>query len=397
MAEAAKEEAKWAKEGAITDEALEKLRQKIGMKLRPIEWWGYNHQASTDTISHFADGVGDPNPLWRDEEYAGKTSYKGIVAPPSFLLTVFVPAYWLGLSGVHAFHSGSDYEFYKPIYPGDKLHTELKFIGFDEKTTDFAPKWIIQYFECPYYDQQDELVAKAIGSIVRAERSGMKAKGKYTKIQYPHPWTEDEVKKIEEEVLDEQIRGSKTRYWEDVKEGEEIPQLVKGPLGITDVISWMMGGNTMMLPAHSVALRFYKNNPGMTLWHPGTHTNEIIETVHWDTVASATSGLPYPYYYGAQGQSWLIQSITHWMGDDGWLKKTKSEYRKFVYLSDVVRIKGKVVKKYVDEDGEHCIDIESSAMNQREENIMPTYSTVALPSREKNHWPVQRRLPGKQQ
>ena len=387
-----KKEAKWEKTGAITDEALEKLRSKIGMKLRPVKWWGLNCQASIDTISHFADGAGDPNPLWRDEEYARKTRYGGIVAPPSFLVSVYVPAYWLGLSGVHAFHFGSDFEFYKPIYLDDKFHVELKFTGFDEKTTEFARKWIIQYFECLYYNQRDELAAKAIGTMMRAERSSMVDKGKYAKIQLPHPWTEEEVRKIEEEVLADEIRGSQTRYWEDVKEGEEIPQLVKGPLGITDTIGWMQGGNTLQLPAHSVALRFYQQNPGMRLWHPETHANELIETVHWNIVASETSGLPYPYYWGAQGQSWVIQSITHWMGDDGFLKRNKAEYRRFMYLSDVVWIMGKVVRKYVDQEGECCVDIESAAINQREENIQPNYSTVALPSKEKGLHPVERRL-----
>jgi hypothetical protein len=83
------------------------------------------------------------------------------------------------------------------------------------------------------------------------------------------------------------------------------------------------------------------------------------------------------------------------MGDEGWLKENYAEYRRFVYLSDVVWFRGKVTKKYVDQDGEYCVEIETSALNQRGENTVPGYSIVALPSRDKGTWPVEKRLPAK--
>jgi hypothetical protein len=87
-----------------------------------------------------------------------------------------------------------------------------------------------------------------------------------------------------------------------------------------------------------------------------------------------------------------INLLTNWIGDDGWLKKCYCEYRHFVYLSDVVSLYGKVVNKYVDENSEYCVDIETGGLNQRGENVMPGKSTVILPSREANTWPVAKRL-----
>ena len=81
------------------------------------------------------------------------------------------------------------------------------------------------------------------------------------------------------------------------------------------------------------------------------------------------------------------------MGDEGWLKRNYGEYRNFVYLSDAVRFTGKVVKKYIDHDGEPVVDIETSAVNQRGDNVLPGSGTVALPSREREMWPVEHRLP----
>jgi hypothetical protein len=80
------------------------------------------------------------------------------------------------------------------------------------------------------------------------------------------------------------------------------------------------------------------------------------------------------------------------MSDEGWLKNSYTEYRRFVYHSDVVWLKGKVIKKYLDENGEHCVDIETSAVNQRGENTVPGRATVILPSRIDQVSPVARRV-----
>jgi hypothetical protein len=114
--------------------------------------------------------------------------------------------------------------------------------------------------------------------------------------------------------------------------------------------------------------------------------------VHYHVDAAKSAGVPYMYDVGTQRQQWLIQHMTNWMGDEGWLKTCYAEYRRFVYLSDVLWLKGKVIKKYIDEAGESCVDIETSAENQRGEDVMPGHSTIILPSREKNTWPLEKRL-----
>ena len=90
-----------------------------------------------------------------------------------------------------------------------------------------------------------------------------------------------------------------------------------------------------------------------------------------------------------------IQNDGHkvaFMGDDGWIKRNYAEYRRFVYHSDVVWFRGKVTNKYVDENGECCVDIETSAVNQRGENTAPGESTIILSSRENGTSPLDSRL-----
>jgi acyl dehydratase len=376
-------------EGKITEEGLNELRSRLGKKLKVNP---FNTVASGDAIRHFVDGVGDVNPLFRDETYAKNTRYGKVTAPPSWPYSVFPTWIPQGLKGVHAFHSGNDWTFYKPIYEGDTITPELTFTHFDEKKSKFAEKIVIVHYDDNYFNQRGERVANAKAWSVRAERQTAREKGKYSDLKVPHPWTEKELKDIEKQVLAEEIRGKEIRYWEDVKEGEELKSLVKGPLGVTDMIAWCIGSSPVQLKALGAALRDYRRHPGWAFRDPNTGALEPTFAVHYHTDAAKSAGVPYMYDVGAQRQQWLIQHLTNWIGDEGWLKTCFAEYRRFVYLSDVVWLKGKVTKKYVDDAGESCVDIETWAENQRGENVMPGHSTVILPSKTRNTWPVELRI-----
>jgi acyl dehydratase len=382
-------------EAVITEEMIAEMRRKIGTKLR-IEHSINNEEATRSAIRKFADGIGDPNPLWSDAEYAGKTRYGSIVAPPSWIFSVFsgLQFGWRGLGG---FHNATDAEFYLPILLNDKIRPECIYTGFDgPKPSKFAEKIIIDKKENIYTNQRDELVARVKWSSIRIERAKAREKGKYSGIKLPHPWTEEELKKIEEEVLSEEIRGADTRFWEDVKVGEELKPVVKGPIGMTDEIAFLIGGGAPIprLAAHGVQLRQYRNHPAWSYRDPNTHALEPIYSVHYNKEAArAQGGLPMPYDVGFQRHCWQIHLLTNWMGDDGWLKRSYAEYRRFVYHSDVVWLKGRITKKYINSEGECCIDTETSAINQRGENVMPGGATIALPSREKKTFPLDKRLP----
>lgn len=375
-------------EASITREALEKWRSRIGTKLRVTV---FNEMASRDNIRKFADGIGDTNPLWCDSEYGKRTRYGRMAAPPSWTFSVanFVAQ---GLPGVGSFHSGTDTQYFKPILVNDVITPECIFSGFDEKPSKFAGRLIKEYQEMNYYNQKGELVTRANGWLIRFERSASKKRGKYSKIVLPHPWTEKQLRRIEEEALADNVQGSNVRYWEDTATGDELGPLVKGPLGLTDMIAFSAGAAPVPLFAHRRALLMYRRHPAWAFRDPNSMSLEPIYSVHYSREAAKAQSLPYPYDVGAQRECWQVQMLTDWMGDDGWLKRNYVEYREFVYHSDVVWIKGKITKKYVDGDGEHCVDIDTSTVNQRGADVMPGHSTVVLPSRGNGKWPVQRRL-----
>jgi acyl dehydratase len=383
------DQAKWTKESVFTEEIIKKQRDRVGRKMRPdnvrspyVDIYG---------IIAFAHAIGDDNPLWTDPEYGPKTRYGRQVAPTPFLCVMSTGEIMQGMPGIQAYHSSTRWESYKPLYAGDKIHLDCTFIDFQEKKSDFAPRWFIEVYETLYYNQLDELVAKNISGMVRVDRAGTKKKGKFTKLVVPHPWANEERRKIELESLETDIRrGQEPRFWEDVTVGQELPTMVKGPIRMCDLIAWVSATSMFFTNSTQCTQRLLERHPGLGMLHPDSNAVELIPIVHWDKKAAVTTGLPGAYDLGAQRSAWWHHSLTNWAGDDGWVKVNDCQYRGFVYMGDALWFKAKVVNKYVDQDGDHCVDIESHTINQRSQDVMPGMSTIALPSREKGTWPMEK-------
>ncbi|MBI2906353.1 MAG: MaoC family dehydratase N-terminal domain-containing protein [Chloroflexi bacterium] len=366
--------------GKITDEGLAELRARIGTYNRP-SFYGvgqFNEYAGRDAIRHFAQGIGDLNPLWLDEEYARKTKYGSIVAPPCFLYSV----YWSsgrvgGLPGVHGFHSGSDWDFRKTIYVNDRITVKEKFVDLVEKESKFARRTVILYCRTHYRNQRGEVIAVTKGWSVKAERGAAREAGKYSGIEAAR-YTPEELQAIEEEVLAEEVRGANPRFWEDVNVGDELKPVVKGPLSHGDLIAFAAGALGGL--AHGAALREYRKHPAWMYRDPKTGATEAIARVHDQTEAAQGIAIPGAYDFGCQRLSWLGHLMTNWIGDDGFLKVLYGELRRFNVVGDTQWCKGKVTRKYI-EDGEHLVDMDIWAMNQRHEITAPGHGTAVLPSK----------------
>lgn len=382
-------------EGVIDNKALTDWEQRLGLELRVSNV--FNRNASYEAIRNFANGIGDANPLYVNEGCAAKSRYGALVASPGWTASVFPHWVLQGLPGVHADHSASDWTFLRPVYVNDKITPKCYFVGLDVKTSRFAGKTVFEYQRFEYWNQSKELVSWGHNLLVRYERQrareeSAKGQGKYDHIQLPHPWTEEELEKVDRDVLAEEIRGSQQRMWEDVEVGQELTPVVKGPYGMTDIVAYCAGASPVQLGAHGVQLRLYKKHPAWGFRDPVSHAWEPVYGVHYLHSAARGVGARYAYDVGIQRHCWLVNLLTNWMGDDAWLKRCYAEYRQFVYHSDVVWLRGKVTRKYVDENGEHCVDIETRGVNQRGDDTMPGESTVILPSKETGS-PVDKRLP----
>jgi len=276
------------------------------------------------------------------------------------------------------------------VYVGDTVKATCTYDGFTgPRPSNFAGDMVTDLFTNRYVDQDGTELAQIHWEVVNFERAVAKDKtaAKTERAEgpvLPHPWTEAELQPIEARVLAEQPRGSDPRWWEDVQEGDHVDTLTKGPIGLTDEIAFVVGGGTPIprLSAHAVALHSYAGHPAWSFRDPETGAQEPIYSVHYNRHAARAMGVSYPYDVGFQRQCWQIQHLSHWCGDQGFVKACQARYRRFVFLSDVIELSGTVTAKRIDEDGEHVVEIETRAVNQRGEDVMPGTGTVALPTRE---------------
>jgi acyl dehydratase len=367
----------------ITDEGLEDLRKRIGLKIgATAEPWCY--EATRDNIRHYAHGIGDDNPLWCDPEYAAKTPYGGIIALPSFLFSTsrIVSGYVGGLPGVHAMWSGADWQWHKLVKRNDTISTEAYLKDLVEHQTRFAGRAVQQIYHVDFFNQDGDRVAEADSWCFRTERDHAREQGsKYKEVRAREPrrYSPEEIQEAYKLYAQEEVRGSTPRYWEDVKEGEALPVMFKGPMTVTGFIAYAQGWGGLYIRANKLAWRLIDAHPGVGI------TNrfgipDVPERVHWEEDFALEVGAPGAYDYGPERTSWMTHHLTNWAGDAGFLRRSHCKIRRHNPEGDMLFIKGMVKRKFV-EDGRHLVEISQEAHNQDDELSVLASGVVELPSR----------------
>ncbi len=369
-------------EAVITDEMIANMEKKVGAQMR-IDHSINNEEATRIAVMKFAGGIGDINPLWTDAEHGRASAWGAPVAPPSFVIGCF-SGIQFGWPGLGSFHNATQMELLAPIYWGDTITATCHYDGFTgPKDSSFAGRMVTDHIRNDYTNQRGEHVAQIRWQVMNFERAQARGRRGERKLEIPHPWKPAEIEAVEAQVLSEQPRGATSRYWEDVEVGQAMETITKGPIGLTDEVAFIAGGGTPIprLKAHAAALHDYALHPAWSFRDPLTGAQEPIYAVHYNKNAANAMGVAFQYDVGFQRQCWQIQLMTSWVGDDGWVSALTSQYRGFVYLSDVVTLGGEVVGKRV-ENGEHLVDVTTFARNQRGDDVMPGTATVVLPTRE---------------
>ncbi len=369
--------------GKFTEEMLKEMRSLIGTELR-TDACVNNEYATRLAILRFAEGIGDDNPLWTDPAYGATTPHGMLIAPPSFIFACLasVQVGWKGLGG---FHAETKLTFDRTIRVGDRITARVFFDGFEGPVeSNFGGRRIKDYVRQEYRNQENELVAEFICSRMRFERTEMQKRAQSRAVEVPHPWTDKEIADIEEAILAEKARGATPRYWDDVNVGDEIDTITKGPLGLTDEIAYIAAGAAPIprIAAHGVALRRYRRHPKWAFRDPATHALEPVYSVHYNDYAARLQGAQAAYDVGIQRTCWGIHALTNWMGDTGFLKSVTCQYRSHVYLSDVVRLGGRVEAKEIDHNGNYLVRLTTWARNQRGQDVMPGTAVIVLPHRD---------------
>jgi acyl dehydratase len=367
--------------GNITDDGIAKLRARIGKGFEGRLPW--RTEVTSDAIYHLAFAVGDLSPLFLDDEYARKTRWGTRLAPHIMiqsmdtLRAVGHSGLPEGLPGVHSIWTGSRYEWVRPLKLGDRITAKSYLKEVVEKESTFGGgRALYQTYEAVYHDQDKAYVGVRNDTWIRIERAATREKKKYGDIQLAK-WKPEDIARFQEDYR-RHTRAAE-RWWDDVKVGDELGRIIKGPLTPTAEIAFESFFG-IYLVGNVVAMRLYEKHPALMIVNE-QGVPEPPQRVHWDNeFTHRLLGLPGAYDLGPERCAWLIQGATDWMGDNGHLASIEARYHKFNYMGDVTWITGKVTEKY-ERDGKACVRAALQATNHRDEVTASATVEIELPRR----------------
>jgi acyl dehydratase len=371
--------------GQITPEGVDRLRSRLGVYYHGIRHVG---EISADAIRTYAEGMGERNHIYLDEEFGRRSPYGSMIATPLFLWTVRAPTATNlgGMPGVHSFYGGSEWEFFRPVKPGDIISASYRPYDVVEKSSTYAGHMAIQYAQTLYVDQRAGAVARAKAWSIRTERKAARERDTFRGVQKPK-YTPEDLEAIWEGYDREEIRESSPRYWEDVGEGEALPPIVRGPLRVVEIIfgagrfdAFNLGVGASPGGNHYYRWSSYRKHLGFAEPDPETGVPDHPHRGHWEEAMAKVIALPGIYDLGPQRGSWLAQIVTNWMGDHGFVRKVFHELRRFNIEGDTTWVQGKVSRKWVEGDL-NLVECETSCRNQRDETTGMGRVEVVLPSR----------------
>ena len=364
----------------ISDEAVEELRSRIGKPVQRVTLPTFT-EINADAARHFAFAIGDDNPLWLDAEYAASTRWKNLLAPPSILYSTdnVVSGAVEGLPSVHAMYSGTNWKWFEPIRVGTKMKTSSTLQGMVEHQTRFAGRAFQQIYMTEFFDQHGTKLAEAESWCFRTERDTAREEG--TKYHHsnekPVVYTDAEIREFAAQYMQERPLGKERRLWENVREGDLLPPLLKGPYTVTAAVAFMQAWGAYTIRNHRMAWQYYDRHPKLA---PPNDNNvpEPPVRVHWDNEFAKRVGVPGAYDFGPERIAWVSQMLTDWIGDDGFLRRLDVQIRRHNVVGDIVWCRGKVVGKRM-EDGRAIVECEVWGENQNGELSVKGTAEVELP------------------
>lgn len=138
--------------------------------------------------------------------------------------------------------------------------------------------------------------------------------------------------------------------FEDVRIGQDIPSLVKGPMSTAHLVRWCAA---------------------MENWH----------LIHYDwKYATEHDKLPDVMVNGTWKQNVMIQLLNEWVGESGWLWKINFQFRGMNVPGDKLTAWGRVVA--AEPRGAYgVVQLETGLRNQHDVEGTPRHATVVLPRR----------------
>ena len=377
--------------------ALEKMVAETNKRMDAAVGWSKPPTrivATEQAMKSMALGVDRWNPLWRDNNYAAGTRWGDIIAFPmfqgSFKANIVPTADTPECGFDYQLWIGQDWDFFKPIRPGDSFKVwnrrpQMKDVtSLDGKG---PHTFALMECDCDHINQRDELVSRARTYTYRTFFPG--GPPKPTENMPSYRYTQEELEYIDSFVRAEEVRGANIRYWEDVKLGDETKPTVLGPTYMGDNTAVFGDPGSMMADMAIPPRELLHKGPdgklvGDFLKDPATGLF-VVRGVgagrHWSDLAAQAEGEPCAFLFAVLSVHTMLRLLTNWMGDDGFLRKYYWRHVMRTPVGDCNIGHGRVTNKRL-ENGEYLVDLMVWLRNMRGFITETASATVSLLSRE---------------
>lgn len=373
----------------LSEEQIEDARKLIGVWLRrDVHTPAIYEPLSVHDIRRWSQySVGDDNPLFSEVDYAKRTVWGSVIAPPTFLYTIDTGIVAPGLPGIQWIFAGSRFENFLPVRAGDTITSRARLIDVQVKEGRSVPRYVNQVGEVLHYNQRGELVTRYEGDIYRVPRKRSGGGFKFAikdgaEAPKPYRYSDEQIEAIAAGYRSEFRRGSSPLYWEDTAEGDLLPVVQKGPLTLVDIVGFYSGRRTVY-NVMKLAFADRDRHPRNVYYSPARNIPMHPAAGHFDVEIAHEIGMPGAYDQGWQRISWAGHLLTNWCGDQGFVRRLDGRVTKPNLVGDLTKLNGEVVGKRKDHDrGEALVDIRWWGENQHGVNNCDGEAVIRLPSRD---------------
>jgi hypothetical protein len=366
-----------------------------------------------DDIINYNKAWNPYDPLFNDKEYARKAGYPGVPAFVNFQSPRGNPpsAIPMDTGDKWYYHNdGSDLRVWTHIFAGDSFTSEPEASEFTELTVPGSDlRMFVLGSSANMYNAKGDHVGWCYTNTREGYKKIIDGSPPPTFTENMSEWaeyfpaghytTDEEYEYIKELWDREYIRGSQKLYWEDVNIGDEPIWTCDGPIGYQDLNTLHGGGGRTSIRGSNQNLdTMFRDKYGIYLgiaaMHHGSRNIPNARSLFYNHTAALFMARMVTNFIGDAGLvtriRWRFPSMFNemqWEPFHGGDILNKVPYMKgkmaTVHASegDTIIAKGYVTDKYINDRGEHTIDISSWAETLDERIIEVVDFSAKLPSK----------------
>jgi acyl dehydratase len=352
---------------------------------RPVGGNQLKDPIAPNDIRRWAQGMQNANPLYYDERFAETSALGRLTAPQSFAVCCDTshgasPAIQGTIPGSHMLFGGDEWWFFGPrIYPGDTIHTERLAYDYRLANTSFAGQTMFQRGDTSYINQHGELVARQRSTSIRYLVANARKLDSLKELAQEPEWTDEDLERIEREILAyfAPLQGHVVRGFDEVQEGETLPQRPIGPHSVQSFTTeWRSYIMTVWGSSYADGIPTSTAKAGWTREMTRNDENARIDPSRGDGLYYGASrghvqerwakhiGVPRAYGYGASMGAWILDYLSNWAGETGFIEHSRSQYRHPPLAGDLTLLNGKVLSKERDPRGGGIVTVQVEMTTQ---------------------------------